>query len=99
MNDLHSVFVSFSMIQAGLLGKDGWRPLFRLITLTSRFIITLLSLCIVSYFCFSIDDKAEEDKLDLVKDFTALLIIIDVDNIILGFADLKPEHIGFMALL
>ena len=34
-----------------------------------------------------------------MKDFTALLIIIDVDNIILGFADLKPDHIGFMAIM
>jgi len=88
------------MVQAGIVGTlDGYYPFIRYLSIFFRFFITLSSLFIISYFCFSIDKDGEETPLDLVKDFTALLIIIDVDNIILGFADIKPDHIGFVSIL
>jgi len=50
---------------------------------------------IMSWFIFTIDIEGEEDAVDLVKDFTALAIIVDIDSMILGFTDIKYCQIGF----
>ena len=43
----------------------------------------------VPLYIFTIDENGEESALDQVKDFTALVIIVDIDNLLSGLFDLK----------
>jgi len=54
-----------------------------------RFIITCGAMVFVPWYIFTIDENGEESALDQVKDFTALVIIVDIDNLLSGLFDLK----------
>ena len=48
---------------------------------------------IITWFIFTIDPDAEETALDLVKDFTSLVIIVEIDSMLIGFAEDKSSEI------
>ena len=58
-----------------------------------RQVITLMSWIVLSYFIFTIDIDGEETVLDQVKDFTALVIIVEIDNMIVGYSDIKTDEL------
>ena len=49
------------------------------------------ALPMIMYFIFTIDNDFEEKCLDLVKDFTALLILVDLDNM-MSYEDPVPNY-------
>ena len=59
-----------------------------------RAIISSWALFIITYYIFTTDAENEETPLDQVKDFTALIIIVDIDNILLNeFVDVQIDEI------
>jgi len=49
----------------------------------------------ITYYIFTTDAENEETPLDQVKDFTALIIIVDIDNILLNeFVDVQISDIN-----
>ena len=56
-----------------------------------RTLITLYAMIIITWFILTIDPEGEENALDLVKDFTALAVIVEIDTMILGFTDIKYD--------
>ena len=50
---------------------------------------------LLSWIIFSIDPDGEENELDVVKDFTALVIVVEIDNIIIGFSDIQFSELEF----
>ena len=49
-------------------------------------------LCI-TYYNFTIDEEGTETSLDLVQNFTSLIIIIEIDNLLLGYFHLQFEDL------
>jgi len=45
-----------------------------------RMTFSLILVFVIPYYLFTIDDDGEETRVDQVKDFTALIILIDLDN-------------------
>jgi len=72
-----------------------WTIWIRMMVSNCRILITLSAMVIISWFIYTIDTGGEEDALDLVKDFTALAIIVEIDSMILGFTDIKYVEIDF----
>ena len=57
-----------------------------------RLLISEWAMIIITYYIFTTDAANEETPLDQVKDFTALIIIIDIDNILLNeFVDVQID--------
>ena len=55
-----------------------------------RAIISSWLMIMITYYIFTTDAENEETPLDQVKDFTALIIIVDIDNILLNeFVDVQ----------
>jgi len=47
-----------------------------------RMTVNIIIFLVVPYWLFTIDAEGEETAVDQVKDFTALMIIVDLDNIL-----------------
>jgi len=63
-----------------------------------RLVITSCSALLISWYILTIDDKGEETVLDNLKDFTALFLLIELDNNAMSMVrgeipieELKPE--------
>ena len=62
-----------------------------------RWFVWFMCITLIPIFVITIDAEGEESALDQVKDFTALIIICDIDNILLAasginFDDLEIEY-------
>jgi len=55
--------------------------------------ISVVTLVILSFYLFTTDVNNEEGILDQVKDFTALVIIVDIDNMLVGYTDTKKDEL------
>ena len=56
-----------------------------------RTFITYSAMIFVPWYIITIDSEGEEDALDLIKDFAALVIIVDIDNLLSGLFDLEHK--------
>ena len=56
-----------------------------------RELITHISLIVITWYLFTLDEDGEETELDQIKDFTALVIIVEIDNMLVGFSDITLE--------
>ena len=84
------------MFDCGLIThsiKKDKKEIFVYIKSMVRQIITLMSWVVLSYFIFTIDEDGEETVLDQVKDFTALVIIVEIDNMVVGYSDTKTDDL------
>ena len=59
-----------------------------------REVITLASIIVITWYLFTIDAEGEETVLDQVKDFTALVIIVEIDNMLVGYSDIGLDDLG-----
>jgi len=71
-----------SLIEVGLTGEFSFWTGLRIVIARLRALITLASIVIITWFIFTIDPDAEETALDLVKDFTSLVIIVEIDEML-----------------
>jgi len=55
-----------------------------------RWALNCMAFPLITFYIFSIDNDYEEKTLDQVKDFTGLLIIVELDNMI-KFDDVVPN--------
>jgi len=56
-----------------------------------RELITHISLIVITLYLFTLDEDGEETELDQIKDFTALVIIVEIDNMLVGFSDITLD--------
>ena len=49
---------------------------------TFRFGYNIIAAVVIPFFILTIDEEGDETGLDLVKDFTALIIMIEIDNMV-----------------
>ena len=56
-----------------------------------RFGYNIIAAFVIPFFILTIDEEGEETGLDLVKDFTALIIMIEIDNMV---TDSSIEHLS-----
>ena len=78
--DNKSVLAYHSLIKVGSFGISNlkrWK-----FVLLVRWALNNLLAVMISYFIFTIDQDGQETCLDQVKDFTALLILIEIDNLV-----------------
>ena len=47
-----------------------------------RFGYNVIAAVVIPFFILTIDEEGEETGLDLVKDFTALMIMVEIDNMV-----------------
>jgi len=47
----------------------------------------------ITWYLFTIDKEGEENVLDQIKDFTALVIVVEIDNVLVGFSDIRIEEL------
>jgi len=59
-----------------------------------RMTLSILIIFIIPYYIFTIDDDGEESRVDQVKDFTALIILIDLDNTLAPTAGVNFDKLG-----
>ena len=78
-SDKHSIKIQQSFIRTGLLGKDNG---FYYILYSIRLFINAITVPIMFIYVFSIDNACEETKLELVQNFTSLLILLEIDNLV-----------------
>lgn len=90
-NDSLSVEANRAAIKAGYIGADCLGALFSTV---ARHVVSCWAVVIITYFVFTIDEEGAETPLDQVKDFTALIIIVDIDTILLN----DFVHISFEAI-
>ena len=48
----------------------------------------------ITYYLFTIDSEGEENVLDQIKDFAALVVVIEIDNMLLGFSDTNIDDLN-----
>ena len=96
-NDLESIKAERAMFECGLSLKTIDRnPMYMLNYCKSvmREVITLASIIVITWYLFTIDAEGEETVLDQVKDFTALVIIVEIDNMLVGYSDIGLDDLG-----
>lgn len=82
--DMYPIFYSTSLYMLGL-GDDKFFGMMQQILVGQyRIAYNFLALYFIPYFIFTIDKNGTETGFDLVKDFTALLILIEIDNMLLS---------------
>ena len=59
-----------------------------------RIFLNMSLMIVLPYYIFTIDYEATEDAVTQVKDFTALIILIDLDNILAPTAGVDFEKLG-----
>ena len=64
-----------------------------------RTFITYSAMVLVPWYIMTIDREGEETALDLIKDFAALVIIVDIDNLLSGLFDLEHKLIEAPAVI
>ena len=80
-NDLYSVEVIRSISDCGLYrNKNNTILIFIYMVNSLRVYISCLSTIAITIFIWSIDKDGYENVLDQIKDFTALVIIIQIDD-------------------
>ena len=58
-----------------------------------RQLVSCLALICMTYYNFTIDLEGSESSLDLVQNFTSLVIIIEIDNFLVGYLNLQFEDL------
>ena len=56
--------------------------------------LSILIIFIIPYYIFTIDADENETRVDQVKDFTALIILIDLDNTLAPTAGVNFDKLG-----
>lgn len=75
--DKNSINIQFAYIQSGALGK---RIKFYYFLYCARLFLTNACVPILFLFVLTIDKDEEETTFDVVKDFTSLLVLLEIDN-------------------
>ena len=80
-----------ALIDGGEIGMEPFRLFLFRHFMKLRWAMNNFANPMIFYFIFTIDNDFEEKCLDLVKDFTALLILVDLDNM-MSFEDPVPNY-------
>jgi len=56
-----------------------------------RLILNMIITVVIPYYLFTVDADIEESRFDQVKDFTALMILVDLDNTLAATSGIKFE--------
>ena len=59
-----------------------------------RMCVTFSSLIAISWYLISTEEDGEETHMDLVLDFTALIIIIEIDNMVHPIRNIKFDELN-----
>jgi len=58
-----------------------------------RYVVACSGIIIFNVYIFTIDEHGEETSLDLLKDFTALVILIKIGNFLRNAVDIEVEEL------
>jgi len=90
-SDFNSIETNYATKKCGLTGEI---ELKHILVQMWRMVITIIALIAISWYLITTDIEGEETNLDLVKDFTALMIIIEIDNMIQPLKNVSFEELN-----
>ena len=59
-----------------------------------RQILTFIAFIAINFYIFTIDKEGQEEVLDQIKDFTAFFVIVEIDNFLVGYSDIKMDDLN-----
>jgi len=95
-NDFEAIKSDRAVFECGLTVKGlktGTKKMYSYFKSIYRELITHMSLIVITWYLFTSDAEGQETVLDQVKDFTALVIIVEIDNMLVGFSDICLDQL------
>jgi len=59
-----------------------------------RMVVTFAALIAITWYLMTTDEEGEESHMDLVMDFTALMIIIEIDNMVQPLKNIRFDELS-----
>ena len=96
-NDYESIKSEYGIFYTGLKFRTiKGTTIISYLSIFFRYVITLTTLGASTIFLFTTNSDNDEAVLDQVKDFTCLVIIVKIDNDLVGYLDVRKHELDIL---